>query len=185
MTYDEPKAAEAAAFLLLQAGGSLPFIKLLKLLYLAERLSFQRYGVPLTGDHFVSMKNGPVLSETYDRIKGEVQSRAGGWNSWVRDQADYLVGLPDDRQGTTQDDLGELSRSDVTVLQEVWQQYGGLDRWDLVKLTHELPEWEHPGSSSVPIKWQTLFRAVGYSDQAAAALVRQLEDQRAIDRQFA
>ena len=57
--FDERKAAEAAAFLLFMAGGKLPLIKLVKLLYLAERLSLQRYGEPLTGDRLVAMPNGP------------------------------------------------------------------------------------------------------------------------------
>jgi hypothetical protein len=42
----------------------LPVIKLIKLMYLAERLSLQRYGEPLTGDRLVSMPDGPVLSMT-------------------------------------------------------------------------------------------------------------------------
>lgn len=185
MSYDERKAAEAAAYLLQRAGGSLAFIKLLKLMYLAERLSFLRYGVPLTGDHFVSMKNGPVLSETYDHIKGEIPSAPGGWDSWVKDQADYMVGLPDDRLGVRPDQLEELSYSDIELLDEVWCQYGHMDRWDLVRLTHDLPEWEHPGASSRPIKWHTLFRAIGYSDEAATALEKHLRDQSALDRHFA
>jgi hypothetical protein len=35
--FDERKAAQATAFLLFMAGGKLPLIKLVKLLYLAER----------------------------------------------------------------------------------------------------------------------------------------------------
>ena len=63
--YDERRAAEAAAYLLHRAGGTMPIDKLMALLYLAERLSLQRYGEPLTGDRLVSMPHGPVLAETY------------------------------------------------------------------------------------------------------------------------
>lgn len=40
----------------------------MKLLYLSERKSFEKFYVPLIGDSLVSMKNGPVLSFTLDRI---------------------------------------------------------------------------------------------------------------------
>ena len=68
--FNERRTAQVAAFLLHRAGGSLPLIKLMKLMYLAERLSLQRYGEPLTGDRLVSMGHGPVLSRTYDHING-------------------------------------------------------------------------------------------------------------------
>ncbi len=37
--FNERKAAQAAAYLLHKAGGKLPLLKLMKLMYLAERLS--------------------------------------------------------------------------------------------------------------------------------------------------
>ena len=40
--FDERRAAQAAAFLLYRAKGRLPLIKLVKLMYLAERLSLER-----------------------------------------------------------------------------------------------------------------------------------------------
>lgn len=67
--FSERKAAEAAAFLLLKGGGGLELLKLMKLMYLAERESFKKYGESITGDAFVSMQHGPVLSGTYDFAK--------------------------------------------------------------------------------------------------------------------
>ena len=48
--FNEKKAAQAAAYFLLRAGGPLTVLKLMKLLYLAERGSFERYGTPMIGD---------------------------------------------------------------------------------------------------------------------------------------
>jgi uncharacterized phage-associated protein len=185
MSYDELKTAQAAAFLLRRAGGRMPFIKLLKLLYLGERVSFQRYGYALTGDNLVSMDNGPVLSKTYDHIKGGRMSKAGGWDTWVADEANYMVALTDHAEHVPDEELLELSDSDVDVLDRVWREYGHMDKWALVDLTHTLPEWENPNGSSLPIDWQKLLTAVGYSEGAAQRLVEQLLNQRALDRQFA
>lgn len=73
--FDERKAAQAAAFLLHKAGGRLPLLKLMKLLYLSERESLQKYGDTITGDTFVSMPNGPVLSMTLNFINGFAKDR--------------------------------------------------------------------------------------------------------------
>jgi uncharacterized phage-associated protein len=185
MSYDELKTAQAAAFLLRQAGGSLPYIKLLKLLYLAERQSFRRFGTPLTGDNLVSMTHGPVLSQTYDHMKGARQSCPGGWETWVADQADYMVSLTEHGRRAEQRDFGDLSRSDVAVLEQVWSEFGRMDKWALVDYTHTLPEWEDPHGSSYPIEWMKLFEAVGYAHEDAAQLLQELKAQRALDSQFA
>lgn len=62
--FNEKKAAQAAAFFLFQAGQPVSVLKLTKLLYLAERRSFERHGSPMIGDRLVSMPHGPVLSVT-------------------------------------------------------------------------------------------------------------------------
>lgn len=54
--FQEPKAAQAAAFMLYKANGRLEVLKLMKLMYLAERESFLRFGEGLTGDALVSMR---------------------------------------------------------------------------------------------------------------------------------
>ena len=177
--FNERRAAEAAAFLLHQAGGTLPFIKLMKLMYLAERLSFKRYGEPLTGDHLVSMDHGPVLSRTYDHVKGARRSSEGGWDSWVSDKAGYDVGLRDaSKIRTPAQDLIYLSESDLEVLGEIWADFGHWDKWALVEYTHtQCPEWDNPHGSSVPIDHARLFAALDYSGDQVAALVERLTAQ--------
>jgi uncharacterized phage-associated protein len=174
-TFNERRAAEAAAFLLHRAGGTLPFIKLMKLMYLAERLSYKRYGEPLTGDHLVSMDHGPVLSRTYDHVKGARPSVDGGWDSWVSDKAGYDVGLKDaSKVRTPEQDLLYLSDTDLEVLGEVWGEFGHWDKWALVRYTHtHCPEWQDPNGSSAPIDPSALLSAVGYSaDQVTSLMTR-------------
>ena len=77
--FQEPKAAQAAAFMLYKANGKLEVLKLMKLMYLAERESFARFGEGLTGDALVSMPYGPVLSMTLDFINGGHDSVPNGW----------------------------------------------------------------------------------------------------------
>jgi uncharacterized phage-associated protein len=184
--FDERRTAQAAAFLLFKAGGKLPVIKLMKLLYLAERLSLQRYGEPLTGDKAFSMPHGTVLSMTLELINGARQSSLGGWDSWISDRANHMVELVDPHMIRSADDLSRLSETDVEVLQETWKDFGHMEGFALVDYTHDnLPEWRDPEGSSFPISYADIFRGVGMDEKTAARLAQRLEEQQHIAASFA
>jgi uncharacterized phage-associated protein len=185
--FDERRTAQAAAFLLFSGGGTLPIVKLMKLLYLSERLSLKRYGEPITGDSLVSMPHGPVLSMTYDHINGAVQSSSGGWDSWVADRSNHRVSLADPSMiRSPEQDLLRLSETDLEILQEVWDEFGHMGTWELVEYTHSdaCPEWEDPEGSSRPIPYGKLFHFLGYSEEQAQNAVARLEEQRHINAAF-
>jgi uncharacterized phage-associated protein len=182
--FDERRTAEAAAYLLHLAGGTLHVVKLLKLMYLAERRSLQRYGEPISGDKLVSMPHGPVLSMTYDHINGTLPSVKGGWDTWVKDRANHKVSLK--VKISSPNVLGRLSDADLEILQQVWNEFGRMTQWDLVDYTHsQCAEWEDPLGSSAPISYESLFKALGYSQQAATDLISRLREQAEINAAFA
>jgi len=185
--FDERKAAQAAACLLHKAGGELPMLKLMKLLYLSERLSMQRYGDTITGDAFVSMPHGPVLSMTLNHMNGTMPSKAGGWETWIADRADNAVALRDESMvRTPEEDLLALSDTDLECLTEVWAQFGHWDKFKLRDYTHSAacPEWEDPMGSSRPIPPARLLKALGYGPDQVEALNKRLHEQRYIAAAF-
>ena len=65
------KIVEAAAVLLRSSQhGRMGRLRLLKLLYIADRESLRETGRPIVGTKLVAMDLGPVHSEVYDLIKG-------------------------------------------------------------------------------------------------------------------
>ena len=183
--FDERKAAQAAAYLLFRAGGQLPILKLMKLLYLAERESFKRYGDSITGDRLVSMPHGPVLSRTYDLSGGCESSREGGWDTWVGDRSGYDVALKDASMiRSPEHDLLALSDSDLECLAETWKQFGHWDKYRLRDYTHTdaCPEWVDPLGGSHDIPYARLLKAVGHSPAQVEALSRRLHEQRYINQ---
>lgn len=185
--FDERKAAQAAACLLHRAGGKLPLLKLMKLMYLAERLSLKRYGDTITGDAFVSMPHGPVLSMTYDHMNGASISKEGGWDTWVSDRAENSVALRDESMiRTPEDDLTALSETDLECLADVWTEFGHWDKYKLRDYTHSgaCAEWEDPKGSSRPIPTARLLKAVGYAPEQVEVLNRRLHEQRYINAAF-
>ena len=185
--FNERKAAQAAAFLLHKAGGRLPLLKLMKLLYLSERESLQKYGDTITGDTFISLPNGPALSMTLNFINGFAKSSEGGWDTWVADRSEHMVELRDKSLvRSPEDDLLALSETDLECLGQVWQKFGHWDRWKLVEYTHSeaCPEWENPGNSSRPIPPARLLKAVGYGPAQVEALTKRLHEQRYVNAAF-
>lgn len=155
--YNELKAAQAAAHFLIVRGGQMSNLKLMKLLYLSDRESMNRYGYPMTGDKFSSLPHGPVLSVTKDFMDGSLQSREGGWQSLMNDKKDYEIAL---KEGVTPEHLGSLSQADIEILDSVWEQFGAMNRWEIRDYTHELPEWEDPKGSSMPIRYRDVLLAL-------------------------
>lgn len=150
MAYNVRKAAQTIAFFAMKNGAMpLAILKAVKLVYLADRESVRRFGFPIQDEDRVSMKHGPVNSETYSMINGESDSLASGWSDFLRDREDYNLALA--RPDISEEDLDELSDADIEVLNTVWDRFGHMNKWQLRDWTHvqaNVPEWEDPGSSS-------------------------------------
>jgi uncharacterized phage-associated protein len=153
----------------------MPYIVLLKLLYLADKEMLLTWGVPMTYDHWYAMKYGPVLSNTLNIIKASAAKNTSArshegdyWDQHIRkDGYDLeLVGDPGD-------DL--LSEAEEAIIDKVFEEHGKKDKWALVDWTHELPEWTNPGDSSYPITYDQVLRIEGRSAEAIEDLMANIK----------
>lgn len=161
--YNDRKAAQISAYFALRSGGRINVLKLIKLVYLAQRSFVEKYDALMLYEKLVSMDNGPVNSLTLNHINGLAPD--GGWAEFITDRDNNEVGLA--TQAITEDDLDELSRAELAVLAETWEKFGHMTQWELVELTHrECGEWEDPRGSSTPIPYERLLKALGKSDVA-------------------
>ena len=170
--FNEKKSAQAAARLLRSHGGGMPYIALIKLLYLADRESLIQTGSPITGDRMVSMKYGPVLCEILDFIRGEDPSspQPAVWFDYITVPSNHNVCLrPPDPE------LDELSPKELRVLDEIHRKYGGLDRSALVRYTRLLPEWRDPGASVLDIDPRDILRFAGWDEESIQSAARDAE----------
>ena len=164
--FDVRKAAQAAAMLLELNRGPMPYIKLIKLLYLADRRSLIESGYTITGDSMVSMDHGPVLSRLYDCNK---PGRSDGhWQRHIGPLRDYEVSLLEPSDGMA------LSDYEHDVVTETFEKFGHLDAWKLVEYMHTLPEWDDPSGSSWPIDVRTILREAGKSDSEIGHIAEQV-----------
>lgn len=157
--FRQERATQAAARLLKLRGGRMSYMKLLKLLYLADRKALLEHGRPITFDRYVSMDRGPVLSQTYNLIVEEDDpGNPTYWRQFISPPVGWEVELRKDAPTT------ELSRAQERVLDETFVQFGKMSRWELVRVTHMLPEWTDPRGSAVPIDIDEILRAGGMSE---------------------
>jgi len=69
--FSTKKIIEAGAVLLgCRSQRRMSYLRLLKLLYMADRESLKETGWPIIGTQPVAMDYGPVHSEVYDLVKG-------------------------------------------------------------------------------------------------------------------
>lgn len=178
--FSEQKVAQMAAFFLTRRGGSMSHLKLMKLLYLADREAMARFDVPVSDDTHCSMNKGPVLSYTLDLMKGVRQHPA--WSALISPLDNNNLHLV--KNITALDELDELSRADLNVLESVYQAYGHKNRWDLVDLTHTFPEWNDPGRSSTPIDQTLTFQSFGCSEEQAREKAQSIQLRKQLGRKL-
>lgn len=181
--FNERKAAQVAAWFLRQSGRRMAHLKLMKLMYLADREALNEFGFPITGDHPMSMPHGPVLTMTLDLVNGDVESCEDGWESWICDREDHEVSLRD-RAGASEV-LDQISAAEIDVLEKVWRQFGHMGKWQIRDYTHDhCPEWQDPQGSSIPIPFERIFTALGRSKDEAAQLAERIAEQQRIGKLF-
>ena len=184
--FNEKKAAQAAAYFLFRSGKPLSVLKLMKLMYLAERRSFAKFGEPMMGDLLVSMDHGPVLSRTYNHMNGNRHSVEKGWEHWIADRAGHDLALRHPKAlRSPEKDLDQLSDADLSVLEDVWKKFGRMNQWKLRDYTHEhCPEWKDPEGSMIPMEPEEFFAALKFTPRQRKAAMAKLRAQDRINAAF-
>lgn len=168
-TFDRQKAIEAAGVILKRKDSRrLKYLLLLKMLYMADRKAVTDRLFPITGDIVYAMKFGPVLSH----VKEMIDRPAEGWD-------DYIETLGYDVQLVKDPGCDHLSPYEVAELTSIADSYTDDDRWSVVSLTHEFPEWKkhYREGTSTQIPPEDIAEAVGRG-QDIGALEEEAEEER-------
>ncbi|MFW5804028.1 MAG: Panacea domain-containing protein [bacterium] len=101
-------------------------LKLMKLLWLADRIHLNKYGRLILKDKYNALPRGPIPSNTYNISKNS--------------QSDYFTVKGFKITAIRSFEEAYFSKSDIEVLEHVWEKYGKSDI-DLIRLSHKFPEW--------------------------------------------
>ncbi len=146
----------------------MPYMSLLKLMYFTDREALLQWGAPVTNDSYYSLNHGPILSRVKDLIVEE-QPNAGFWGQHISIPENFRIELianpGDDR----------LSKSEESLIDKVYAENGHFDQWQLSKISHDLPEWEDPHGTSIPIEIEDILAAGGFARKERETIVRELK----------
>ena len=147
--FDTMKTVQAAAVLLRQHSGRMSRLRLIKLLYIADRESLSETLHPISGDRAVAMDHGPVLSRTYNLIKRE-DFESPLWDQYITQEG------PQDHGLLTDPGSGKLSRYEIEKLVAVSEAHRTLSDYDIAIETHAFEEWiknrpARGGAKTIPL----------------------------------
>src|SRR5665213_3651998 len=133
-------------------------LRLLKLLYIADRQALAERARSIIGDTPVAMDHGPVLTNTYNLIKGEDYLAT----EWGR----YIQSVGRDALLASDPGVGDLSRYEIGKLHDVARTFQDRDDWNVAEFTHTFEEWKKnipPAGSSKRIPIDDVLAATGLS----------------------
>jgi len=158
--FDAHKAVQAAGVLLREEPfHKMNYMKLIKLMYIAEREALKAHGRMITGDRVVAMQRGPVLSSVLDLING-THIGVEAWDRHIERER-YHAMLK------SNPGVNLLSRFEIELLQDVAKQYRNNDEWEMVEITHKFEEWKKNkpvGSSCNDVSLRDILEGVGIAD---------------------
>ena len=177
--YRSRKAAQAAAKFVCAEGSKIEKLKLIKLMYLAERESIRSRGRPMFYDELFSLKDGPICSSTLNAINGGIDKEI--WAAYIQKNGDKDIYLVSGNNGHD-----ELSRSDLAVIESIIRQFGWMTSSQIRNWTHNprnCPEYtEVENNSRLPIAYGDVAVAVGHDDAAAfEASIKEYRHTKALD----
>lgn len=156
--FDITKAAQTAHFFITRAGSEIEILKLVKLIYLTDRLSLQKRRIPVVGGSFYSLPHGPVTSEVLDLINDGTRSGDSPWEQLITDRANHKIAI-----SQRMDSYDALAPSEMRLLEEIWATFGARGKWDLVNWTHQhCEEWSDPKSGRSEISARKLAESFGW-----------------------
>lgn len=154
------KATQMAFFFEFKAGMPMDRLHMAGLIYLANRSHMKKAMYPIADDDIVAMEHGPVSCFTLEHVVGSHKSR-------------YIVPKSD-----------ALSPYEMDTLSDVWDEFGEMDdKMLLAFIRRECSEWSPPGADTVPIYYESVFRALGFREPDV--LAREIEVTRDIEMAFA
>lgn len=138
-SFNFKRAVQCLNYFATKEGGKINKMKAIKLIWLSDRLHIRKYGKPITFDKYVAMKNGPVPSSIRDFTQDcspfledvEIQYR----DAFITPISKY------DLETTNEPELKVLAKTNVKVMDEVYQVFGDKTHFELSDLSHNFPEW--------------------------------------------
>ncbi len=103
-------------------------MRLMKLLWLSDRLHLNKYGRLILMDRYKALPNGPIASNalkiSQSGFPGSIEVDSHNVKSLKEYDPDYF------------------SKSDLKIMEYVWERFQNMDSFEFSKYSHKYPEWK-------------------------------------------
>lgn len=121
------KIENAILFFIEKNGGSIDKMKLMKLLWLSDRLHLNKYGRLILKDRYYALPHGPVPSTALDICK--------------RSKDDYIIIQGYNIKSEREYNKDFFSKSDLKIMGYVWEKFKNISPLYFSEYSHKYPEW--------------------------------------------
>lgn len=160
LEFDYKKATQAINYLTKKEGGQIDKLKLIKLVYLADRYHLRRYGRPMINDAYFAMPLGPVGSSVKD-----IAEFSDFLDTSELEYASTFIGkggVANIVVSIAEVDKEVFSKSEIEALDFAYNGFGTKSASSLVDITHRYPEWDK--FKSVLDSKETTREPMSYTD---------------------
>jgi uncharacterized phage-associated protein len=170
---DGRKSTDAVARLIEKSGSKVDYLRICKLIYLADRKSIVERGVPIVGGKYFSMRKGPTIGE----IMGFVNSRnAPFWKEYIQARRGNSLSL------RAVPGYGTLSSSEMEILDSVVQEHSQMSTEKLVEWCHDhCSEYQRVIFGRKNISVESILKAEGKSEEKIERIVKEAESTARLD----
>jgi uncharacterized phage-associated protein len=115
-------------------------LKLIKLLFFADRQYLREYVSPMSFDIYFALRNGPVASRTLnmlnlyeDYIDSQILDAIKNKIILTKNKTERII---------LEDKTDYISEAEIETLDFICNTFGKFDTLALIELTHDYPEWK-------------------------------------------
>ena len=152
------KAAQLCNYFAMKSEGMIEKLKLINLLYFAERKFLSENHYPMLFDEYYSLPHGPICSSALNGIDGIIHEEI--WDNYIARNGNIVVAI----KSLTRDELDEVSDVELSVVDEVWKELGHMTASQLRNYSHlNCPEYTET-EGRIAISYKQILRALGEKD---------------------
>jgi len=131
-----------SVYLLLKTLGPSDKLKIVKLLYFADKYHLIKYGRTISNDEYWAMYHGPVGSNTKDVLECDELTMSDDESTYAKK---FFSKIEENKfQANILKDTFEfnfLSETDIEALEFVINNFGAMNAWEIRNFSHKYPEW--------------------------------------------
>lgn len=174
---DIEKSIDVMHYIAKKTGHNITDVKLMKLMYFADRKALLETGFPITDDCYYIMNRGPILSSTLDHLNSYSSEVASIFEEPIKKVDGGFPVKELKLKSSEERDYESLAEVEISILDAVLEELGSMSTNEIVTHAHDgknCPEWNFPKGTSLPLPIETILLHHGFTQDEANQMVKDI-----------